>query len=370
MKSMFEEYRQREQAAKLITHTPEPSRRFNPICYDDDDDYDYEESAIPLNEINSQIPPSNVITTSPHVLPIEDPEDSIIIGNEELNTIPEKESDEFIKSSVKDLVPIPSESEDTSETDSECILPSCDDLSPIDLLEEKAVTFSNPVFEFDDEYISSNVNPLFDEVLEKIECKYSYDPNLNESTLLVIPLSDSNEDEYFTPGDVELLLHHDPSIPKMSVASILEGFTDEPPLEDNDDLFNLESKNDDWKKILYDAHILMTEDKIFYPRIFVKIFSPTYVSLSFEDRHYLFFTYVVRIFLPRIIYPVVSPFLISSGSEDTIFDPGISAFHFSHRSGTFICLNVNPNILNESLMESCSSTRFYPNITMIWGESS
>nr|GEX66404.1 hypothetical protein [Tanacetum cinerariifolium] len=40
------------------------------------------------------------------------------------------ESNEFIKSSVEDLVSIPSESEDTSGSDSECILPSCDDFSP------------------------------------------------------------------------------------------------------------------------------------------------------------------------------------------------------------------------------------------------
>nr|GFB56363.1 hypothetical protein [Tanacetum cinerariifolium] len=90
MQYMFEEYCQREHAANLSTHTSEPLRRFNSICYDDDDDYDYEESTIPLNEIISQIPPSTVITTSPPVLPIEDPEVSLIIGNEELNTIPEK----------------------------------------------------------------------------------------------------------------------------------------------------------------------------------------------------------------------------------------------------------------------------------------
>nr|GFB65584.1 hypothetical protein [Tanacetum cinerariifolium] len=126
------------------------------------------------------------------------------------------------------------------------------------------------------------------------ECKDSYDPNLDESTFLVTPLSDSNEDEYFTPGDdVELLLYHDPSIPKMSVASILEGFIDEPPLEENADLFDLESTNDDWKKILYDAPILMTEDKIFDPEIHDQHFSPTCVRLPFMDRHYLFFTYVV-----------------------------------------------------------------------------
>ncbi|GJY29995.1 hypothetical protein Tco_0405762 [Tanacetum coccineum] len=112
-----------------------------------------------------------------------------------------KESNEFIKSSVEDLVPIPSESEDTSESDSDCDLPSCDDFSPINVYEEKSVTFSNPLFDsnddftssddeslsdedvpkenvkiysnplfkFDDEYISSAVNPHFDEVLENIE---------------------------------------------------------------------------------------------------------------------------------------------------------------------------------------------------------
>nr|GEU37462.1 hypothetical protein [Tanacetum cinerariifolium] len=189
--------------------------------------------------------------------------------NEKLNTIPKKESDEFIESNVEDLVPIPSVSEDTSGSESVCILPLCDDFSPIYVPEEKAI----PLFEFDDEYISSDVNPLFDKVLEDIECKDSYYPNLDELTFLVTFLFDSNEDEYFTPSDdIELLLHQDPSIPKMSVASILKGFTDEPPLEENDDLFDLESKIDDWKKILYDAPILMTEDKIFDPRFMIKIF--------------------------------------------------------------------------------------------------
>ncbi|GKG04881.1 hypothetical protein Tco_0315268, partial [Tanacetum coccineum] len=70
--------RQREQASNLNTHTPEPSRRLNSICYDDGDDDDDEESTIPLNEIISQIPPSIAITP---VLP-------------KLNrNIPEKESD-------------------------------------------------------------------------------------------------------------------------------------------------------------------------------------------------------------------------------------------------------------------------------------
>nr|GEX74981.1 hypothetical protein [Tanacetum cinerariifolium] len=103
-----------------------------------------------------ETPPSTVITTSPPVLPIEDLEESIIMRNEELNTIFKKESDEFIKSSVEDLVPIPSESEDTSGSESVCILPSRDDFSPIDVPEEKAVTFSNPLFNSNDYFISSD----------------------------------------------------------------------------------------------------------------------------------------------------------------------------------------------------------------------
>ncbi|GJZ21310.1 hypothetical protein Tco_0558349 [Tanacetum coccineum] len=264
---------------------------------------------------------------------------------------------EFIKSSVEDLIPILRESEDTSGSDSESILPSSDDFSPI--FEEISMTFSNPLFdsndeftssddeslsdedvpedvkiysnplEFDDEYISSDVNPLFDEVLEDIECEDSYDSNLDESTFLVTPLSDSNEDGFFTPrDDIKLLLHHDPSI---SIVSILEGFTDEPPFEENDDLFDLESKENNWKKILYDALIddLITEDKVFDPGIYEKSFSPTFVKLTIEDRHYLPITFVIRIFLPYLTYSVDSPLLLSSGSEDTIFDPGISAFYFS-----------------------------------------
>ncbi|GJR71660.1 hypothetical protein Tco_0084025 [Tanacetum coccineum] len=174
------------------------------------------------------------------------------------------ESDEFIKSSIEDLVLIPSESEDTSEHDSDCDLPSCDDFSPINVYEEKSVTFSNPLFDSNDNFTSSDNESLSDEdVLEDIECKVSYDSNFDEPTLLVTPLSDSNEDECLTPGDdIELLLHHDSSTLKISVASILEGFTDEPPLEENDNLFDLESKMNDWKKILYDAPI---NDLIFNP---------------------------------------------------------------------------------------------------------
>ncbi|GKC87586.1 hypothetical protein Tco_1148235 [Tanacetum coccineum] len=285
------ELRQLEQAANLSTYTTEPSRRFN--FYDDDD---YEESTIPLNEIVSQIPPSIIITP---VLPTLEPEDSLIMGDGDLSTIPEKESDEFIKSSVENLVPIPRKIRDflffskykynkNPLFDSNDDFTSSDDesLSDEDVPEDNVKIYSNPLFKFDDEYISSDVNPLFNEVLENIESKDSYVSNLDESALLVTPLFDANEDECFDPGGdvdgIELLLHRDPSTPKISVASILEGFTDEPPLEENDDLFDLESKENEWKKILYDALIddLITEDKIFDPGIHEKFFFSNICELT------------------------------------------------------------------------------------------
>ncbi|GJR49786.1 hypothetical protein Tco_1400307 [Tanacetum coccineum] len=389
-----------------------PSRWFNSF-YDDDD---YEESTIPLNEIISQLPQSIAI---PPVLPTMKPEDSFIMGNEELSTIPEKELDEFIKSSVKDLVPIPSESKDTSKSDSDCDLSLCDDLSPINIFEEKSVTFSNPLFDsnddftssddeslsdedvpednvtiysnplfkFDDEYISSDVNPLFDEVLENIDSKDSYVSNLDEPALLVTPLFDFNEDECFNPGgkineinaflDMDISTdiengYHDSEGDIIYLESLLindtipnlppEVFLDHDPKNLKD-----EPDNEDLKSMV----------KVFDPDIHEKTFSPTYVRLPFEDRHYLSFTYVIQTFLLYFTYPVESPFLLSSRSEDTIFDPSIFAFHFyslepvaSHRSGTFMCFNVYLNNLNEKPIEIFSSTCFVPNISMMWGESS
>ncbi|GJR51600.1 hypothetical protein Tco_1402121 [Tanacetum coccineum] len=88
------------------------------------------------------------------VLSTKEPVDSLIIGDEQLDTIPEKESNELIKSSVENLVPIPSESEDFFENESECDMPVCDDFS----------TFSNPLFDSNDDFTSSDDESLSDEV--------------------------------------------------------------------------------------------------------------------------------------------------------------------------------------------------------------
>nr|GEX61349.1 hypothetical protein [Tanacetum cinerariifolium] len=344
----------------VFTHPPQPQyETYSCELCGNDSHYGYDspprfllESTFPLNETISQIPPTIAITP---ILPTEDPEDSLIMGDEDLSTIPERESDKFIKSSVENPVPIPSETEDTSRSDSEYDLSSCDDFSPIDVPEGKSGTLT--LFS-----IQMMILPL---VLENIENKDYYGSYLDEPNLLVTPPSDANEDECFNPGGdidkIELLLHHDPSTLKMSVASILERYYDsegdiiylenlltydtipsllsEMFLDHEPKGLKVEPNDDDFKYMV----------KNFDPEIHEKTFSPTYVSLPFEDRHYLFFT-----------------------SEDTIFNPDIFVLapEASHQSGTFISFNVYPNILNESSMEISSSTRFNCNIMMIWGESS
>nr|GFA77116.1 hypothetical protein [Tanacetum cinerariifolium] len=110
-----------------------------PACYDDDDD-DY------------------TIAITPN-----EPDNSLSMGDEHLDTISAIESDEFIKSSVENLVPNPS----GSEGEYECDVPAC----------EVFITFSNILFDadydfyscddqsFSDEDISKKIfsNPLFDE---------------------------------------------------------------------------------------------------------------------------------------------------------------------------------------------------------------
>ncbi|GKC42804.1 hypothetical protein Tco_1060526 [Tanacetum coccineum] len=60
--------------------------------------------------------------------------------------------------SAEETVPIPRESEDTSRSDSKNVLPSCDDFSSINIPHDESVTFSNPLFEFDVNFNSSNIN--------------------------------------------------------------------------------------------------------------------------------------------------------------------------------------------------------------------
>ncbi|GKG32468.1 hypothetical protein Tco_0429978, partial [Tanacetum coccineum] len=75
-----------------------------------------EDDYIPLGDIIARYSTSKAITPD---LPIKESENSLIMGDEHLDTIPATESDKVIKSSVENLVPIPSEFEGMS--DNNCV---------------------------------------------------------------------------------------------------------------------------------------------------------------------------------------------------------------------------------------------------------
>ncbi|GJV30034.1 hypothetical protein Tco_1386482 [Tanacetum coccineum] len=115
------------------------------ICYDDDEDY------------------TIAIT---HVLLTEEPVDSLIIEDEHLDTIPATESDEVIKSSVEELVPIPSESEGIS--DGVCDVPLCDNPCPVKLSDHsKIVQEVNDVDQEEKEFDLENIIQIQDVILRE-----------------------------------------------------------------------------------------------------------------------------------------------------------------------------------------------------------
>ncbi|GJW73543.1 hypothetical protein Tco_0132913, partial [Tanacetum coccineum] len=100
-----------------------------PIFYDNDDD----EYTIIYSKPKAITPD----------LPTLEPDNSLSMGDEHLDTIQATESDEEIKSSVEILVPIPSEIEGIS--DDMCDEPVCEDLSTFDALNDHSeiLSYSN-----------------------------------------------------------------------------------------------------------------------------------------------------------------------------------------------------------------------------------
>ncbi|GJT39422.1 hypothetical protein Tco_0939287 [Tanacetum coccineum] len=163
--------------------------------------------------------------------------DSLVMEDEHLDTIPEMDSDEEIESSVENLNLTPSESEDLSDYVSECDLPfrdnspdfnndseifsnllfdsntdytSSDDepSSEKDVPVEIFKIYSNPLLEFDEEIFSSEINPLYNEVLEDLDS-----------------IPPGNENDHFNAEFdlIESLLNKDTVITSPKIDFLLEG---------------------------------------------------------------------------------------------------------------------------------------------------
>nr|GFA49481.1 hypothetical protein [Tanacetum cinerariifolium] len=205
---------------------------------------------------------SNAIAT---VLPTEDPEYSLSMGYEHPSTTPETESDEVIKSSAKNLVQIPSEYEVTSDDESECDVPVKDESSLV------FTTFSNPIFDDNDDFTSSDdeslhnedvpmekfkvySNPLFDDEeinYDKLDPHYfNAESNLIKSLLNRDTLIDSSPKFDFLLKEFSSeLAHINPILPGIKEADfdleeeirLVENLLLSPspiPVEDNDSLID------------------------------------------------------------------------------------------------------------------------------------
>nr|GEV41884.1 hypothetical protein [Tanacetum cinerariifolium] len=164
MCEMVGQFIQKKQEEKQIEEDQAANARYRkiPACFDDYDDYNF--------------------TITPN-----EPVDSLIMGDEHLNTISATKSDEFIKSSVENLVPNPSESEGENECDvpacfttfsnEEIILMKIDqhhDNAKSDLVESMCAHDSSL-------FISSKIDSLLDEFAGELTLLKSIPPRVDEN---------------------------------------------------------------------------------------------------------------------------------------------------------------------------------------------
>ncbi|GJV65662.1 hypothetical protein Tco_1476490 [Tanacetum coccineum] len=136
---MVGQYMQKKEEEKRIAEEQAAKDRYwkIPICYDDDEDY-----TIAITPISST----------------EEPVNSLSMGDEHLDTILATESNEVIKSSVENLVSIPSESEGIP--DSVCDVPLCNNPTPLEAFKEHSETIidSNNDYSSSDDDSYENIN--------------------------------------------------------------------------------------------------------------------------------------------------------------------------------------------------------------------
>nr|GEW69232.1 hypothetical protein [Tanacetum cinerariifolium] len=185
MCDMVGQYIQKKEEEKQIKEEQAAKTRYwkIPACYDDDDDDENYTIAITPKE----------------------PDNSLSMGDEHPDTIPAKESEEFIKFSVENLVSNPSE----SEGEYECDVPACEDFT----------TLSNILFDADYDFSSVDDKSFYDEDIPK---KIYLNPLFDEEIISIkIDLHHFNAESDL----IESLLNHDSSI--ISSSSKIDSLFDE-----------------------------------------------------------------------------------------------------------------------------------------------
>nr|GEW91340.1 hypothetical protein [Tanacetum cinerariifolium] len=159
---------QKKQEEKRIEEEQAANARYwkIPACCDDDDDY------------NSTITP---------VLSTEEPDNSLSMGDEHLDTIPATELDEVIKSSVEDLVPIPSEFEGIPDT--MCDMHLVNNPTPLEAKDHFEIVINS-----NDDISFSDDDSLYNENIEYVEAS-PYDSEVVSLEVEEIVISEEEEIE-------------------------------------------------------------------------------------------------------------------------------------------------------------------------------
>ncbi|GKA10287.1 hypothetical protein Tco_0689720 [Tanacetum coccineum] len=292
-------------------------------------------------------------------LPIEEPDNSLNMGDEHLNTIPETE-----KSSVENLVPIPSEFKGISEDI--CDVPSCDHFDAecglINSLLSRDSSITSPKIDFLPEEFAGEldfIDPILPGIDEDDFDEDDFDEEEGEIDIDIFQIEDEILREKLL--NVNLLIDKIEALKLTpSIPFVLENPSSSPiPVVDSDFLIEevdtflvpedlippgIESDLGSEGGIIFSNDLLNDDHILEYERFTFDIepdvpvinnfdelnkdecFNPgggeIDVSQNIEDDDS--FAFVIRTFLPYLTYPVDSPLLLSTGSEDTIFDPGIS----------------------------------------------
>nr|GEV85618.1 hypothetical protein [Tanacetum cinerariifolium] len=418
------------------------------VCYNDDDE-DY------------------AIAVTPS-LSTEEPENSLSIWDEHLDTVSATDSDEFIKSSVESLVLIPSESEGIP--DKMCDVPFHDNSPPLNISKDQFEDFSDSNDEStsidDDSFIIDNIeyieaSPLNSELVSSevmeivilevgginddilltikddilrekllkinllianiealndnpapsfdfmtksfstslnslLEETNTFDNSLPEFEIFCFDLEEISCSSTTTRFDIflpEYEAFYDDHVKEISSgnttthsdSSLIDSFIFDllinpfPPADRSDFYEFLDELTHIISLPEYDCFCFKNEpnsgdftmdvvEGIFPTRkLRVHDALPTHPPFQLNLDFILFseslFDYVIWIFLPFLSYSVAPQYIISFENEDTILDLYISSYHISsfmsdvsHRSGTFMKINVHLKHVNESPMEILFST--------------
>nr|GEU40872.1 hypothetical protein [Tanacetum cinerariifolium] len=173
-----------EMACQVVQKKPEEERAAKAkywkllVCYDDDNDDERSDSLD--DNIFSGLPPFSAITPDEPVLSTEEPDNSLSMGDEHLDTISATESDKFIKSGVENLIPIPSESEGIP--DHMCDVPFLDNSPPIGVSKDQFEDFS----ESNEEFSSTDDESFSFEKIDYVEASPPYSELVSSEVMEIV----------------------------------------------------------------------------------------------------------------------------------------------------------------------------------------